>query len=93
MNIFDSLQKYANRYEVRNTRPFNAEELAGIVSAKVVPSQYGLSVCFFMTSGCQQYIPLSKNSVAQVGDIVDVKAARVLTLDRDGSDEILRVEI
>ena len=93
MNIFAGLQKYATKYEVKNSRPLNDEELSGIVSAKVVASQYGLSCCFFMTSGCQQYIPLSRDSVAQVGDAVDVKAIKVLTLDKEGADEILRVEI
>ena len=93
MNIFAGLQKYATKYEVKNSRPLNNEELSGIVSAKIVASQYGLSCCFFMTSGCQQYIPLSRDSVAQVGDVVDVKSIKILMLDKEGADEILRVEI
>ena len=93
MNIFAGLQKYATKYEVKNSRPLNDEELSGIVSAKVVASQYGLSCCFFMTSGCQQYIPLSRDSVANVGDSVDVKAITVLQLEKEGADPILRVEL
>lgn len=93
MNIFAGLQKYATKFNPKDIRPLNAEELAGIASAKVVASQYGLSCCFYMKSGCQQYIPLSRDSVAQVGDVVDVKSIKVLTLERDGSDDILRVEI
>ena len=93
MNIFAGLQKYATSYAVRNSRPFNEEELAGIVSAKVVASQYGQSVCFYMKSGCQQYIPVSRDSVCQIGDVVDVKSAKLLTLDKEGKDTIYRVEI
>ncbi len=93
MNIFAGLTKYATKYEVKNSRPLNQEELSGIVSAKVVASQYGLSCCFFMTSGCQQYIPLSRDSVAQVGDVVDVNTITVLKLEKEGGDPILRVEI
>lgn len=93
MNIFAGLTKYATKYEVKNSRPLNQEELSGIVSAKVVASQYGLSCCFFMTSGCQQYIPLSRDSVAQVGDVVDVNNITVLQLEKEGGDPILRVEI
>lgn len=93
MNIFAGLTKYATKYEVKNSRPLNQEELSGIVSAKVVASQYGLSCCFFMTSGCQQYIPLSRDSVAQVGDVVDVNTITVLQLEKEGGDPILRVEI
>lgn len=93
MNIFAGLQKYAQKYDVKESRLFDAEELAIISSAKVVPSQYGLSVCFYMKSGCQQFIPLSTNSVAKVGDVVDVTTCRVLTLDRDGADTINRIEL
>lgn len=93
MNIFAGLTKYATKYEVKKSRPLNQEELSGIVSAKVVASQYGLSCCFFMASGCQQYIPLSKDSVAQVGDVVDVNTITVLKLEKEGCDPILRVEI
>lgn len=93
MNIFAGLTKYATKYEVKNSRPLNQEELSGIVSAKVVASQYGLSCCFFMTSGCQQYIPLSRDSVAQVGDVVDVNTITVLQLEKEGGEPILRVEI
>lgn len=93
MNIFAGLTKYATKYEVKNSRPLNQEELSGIVSAKVVASQYGLSCCFFMASGCQQYIPLSRDSVAQVGDVVDVNTITVLQLEKEGGDPILKVEI
>lgn len=93
MNIFAGLTKYAQKYGVKESRPFNAEELADIISAEVVISQYGLSVCFHMRGGCQQYIPLSKNSVASVGDTVDVRTCKVLTLDKDGQDAINRIEL
>lgn len=92
MNIFAGLTKYANSYSVVESRPFNTEELASISSAKVVTSQYGLSCCFFMKSGCQQYIPLSRDTVANPGDTVDFHTVKVLTLTKDGEDPILRIE-
>ncbi len=93
MNIFAGLQSYAAKFQVKETRSFNAEELADAVSAKVVQSQYGLSVCFFMTNGCQKYIPVSRDSVAHVGDVLDLKKIKLITLERDGSKDIVRVEI
>lgn len=92
MNIFAGLQRYASRFEVKETRAFNAEEMAEVVSAKVVNSQYGKSICFHMYDGCQKYIPLSRDSVAQIGDVVDVKKAKILILERDGKS-IARIEI
>lgn len=91
-NVFASLQVYAGNWEVINSRSFSAEEIAAVRKAEVVPSQYGSSVCFYMKSGGQTYIPLSNQSNLAVGDTVDLNAAKLLTLHRDGSDDILRVE-
>ena len=92
MNIFAGLTKYATKFEVKESRLFNAEELAEFTSAKVVQSTYGMSVCFFMASGGQTYIPVSRDSVCQVGDTVDPSKATVLFLEKDG-DTITRIEI
>ena len=94
MNIFETLKSYANQFKVANRRAFSKEELNLVNDAKVVLSQYGMSVCFFMKDGCQKYIPLSRDSVANVGDVVDLTKATILTLKKDGSDETIdRVEI
>lgn len=93
MNIFDSLKSYAEQYEVVDSRSFSPEELAGVKSASVVASQYGMSCCFFMKSGCQKYIPLSRDSIAKVGDPVDCSKAKLLTLKRGDDDIISRLEI
>lgn len=93
MNIFAGLQKYATKFQVKENRVFNAEELADVVSAKVVASQYGMSVCFYMHDGCQKYIPVSRDSVCQVGDVVDINKAKLLILEKEGSNDIARVEI
>ena len=92
MNIFAGLQKYATKFQVTGTRPFSPEEISEVRSAKVVASQYGLSICFFMAEGCQKYIPVSRDSIATVGDTVDLSKAKILTLEKDG-DKINRIEI
>ena len=94
MNIFESLKKYANQFVVANRRKFSKEEKALVDHAEVKLSQYGMSVCFYMKSGCQTYIPLSRDSVAAEGDKVDLTKAEILTLKKEGSDETIdRVEI
>ena len=75
------------------TRGFNEEELALIDRAEVVASEYGNSVCFFMKTGGQSYIPLSRSSSLTVGDSVDLSKAKLLTLHRDGSEDITRVSV
>lgn len=95
MNIFSGLQVYGGSWNVvaDKTRGFNAEEQALIERAEVVASEYGNSVCFFMKSGGQSYIPLSRDSSLTVGDSVDITKAKLLTLHRDGSEDITRVSI
>jgi len=92
MNIFSSLRTYAGNWNVTGSRAFEAEEINAVKSAEVVASQYGSSVCFFMKAGGQTYIPLSNQSSLGVGDSVDLTKARLITLHRDGSDDIVRVE-
>ena len=95
MNIFAGLQVYGGKWAVveDKTRGFSDEEKAMISRAEVVPSEYGNSVCFFMKSGGQTYIPLSNQSTLGVGDTVDINKAKLLTLHRDGSDDITRIDI
>lgn len=93
MNIFTNLRQYASKWTVTAQRNFTAEEKSSVREAYVVESQFGNSVCFMMTSGSQTYIPLSQNSKLGVGEHVDLNAAKLLTLSREGDNDILRVEI
>ena len=92
MNVFSKLPIYGGTWNVVDSRSFDEEEKKLIKSAAVVSSEYGLSVCFIMSSGYKQYIPLSNNSSLGVGDNVDIASAKLLTLHRDGDGDILRVD-
>lgn len=92
MNIFSSLQVYAGKWSVKSERAFSPEEIAAVNKAEVVSSQYGNSVCFFMAGGGQTFIPLSNDSSLAVGDPVDLKSAKLLTLEKTGESDILRVK-
>lgn len=93
MNIFSSLRVYAGKWAVSNSRSFSQDEIEAVDYASVVDSQYGNSVCFFMKSGGQTFIPLSTNSTLGLGDTVDLAKAKLLTLHREGDADIYRVEI
>lgn len=92
MNIFAGLQVYGGSWSVTAERGFSPEEIAAVKKAEVVSSEYGNSVCFFMVSGGQTYIPLSNQSSLGVGDTVDLSKAKILTLHRDGNDDITRID-
>lgn len=92
MNIFSSLQVYAGKWAVKARRAFSLEEVSAVKEAKVVTSQFGNSVCFFMANGGQSYIPLAQDSTLTVGDSVDLSKAQLLTLEKSGESDIYRVE-
>ena len=91
MNIFAGLQKYAAQFTQVDSRNFTAEEISQCISAKVVDSQYGQSVCFMMKSGGMTYIPLDQNSSKATGETVDLTAASLVTLSKQGEADIYRV--
>lgn len=92
MNIFDKLRIYAGSWSVKSSRQFTADEVSAVKSAVVVDSQYGKSVCFFLNSGGQTYLPLSTNSTLEPGEMVDVSTAKIITLSKQGEADIERVE-
>ena len=92
MNIFSSLQVYAGKWNLKSSRAFSAEEISAVKSAVVVSSQYGNSVCFHMVSGGQTFIPLSNDSSLGVGEAVDLTTAQLLTLEKQGEADIMRVK-
>ena len=91
MNIFNAIKVYAGKWQVKNTSNFTQEEIDAVQSASVVDSQYGLSVCFILRSGGQSYIPLDQNSTKSVGDSIDLSKAQLITLGREGDNDIMRV--
>ena len=91
MNIFSALRVYAGKWSEKNVRDFAPEEVAAVEQAKVVESQYGFSVCFFMKSGGQSYIPLDQNSNLGIDAVVDLTKAKLVTLQRPGEENIYRV--
>ena len=93
MNIFNSLRVYAGKWAVKASRAFSNDEIEAVDHATVVDSQYGSSVCFFMKSGGQTFIPLSTNSTLNIGDDVNLTNAKLLTLGREGDADIYRVEV
>lgn len=93
MNIFSSLRIYAGKWSEKSSRNFTAEEIQAVDKAVVVSSQYGASVSFLMKSGGMAFIPLSSDSSLGVGEEVDMAVAQLVTLEKSGESDILRVSI
>ena len=93
MNIFSNLRVYAGKWSVKDVRNFTSEEIAQVVQAVVVASQYGNSVQFTMKSGGLTFIPLDQNSNAATGEVIDLTKAKLTTLEKSGEADIYRVTI
>ena len=93
MNVFGTLKTYSGKWSIKSSRKFEDEEINAVSRAEVVPSSHGNSVCFFMKSGGNKYIALSNDATVGVGDLVDLSKAQLLTLEKNGQSDILRVKI
>lgn len=93
MNIFKSVKIYAGKWDEKEVRSFNKEEVAAVERSEVIESEYGLSVCFYMQGGAgQTYLPLDpKKSTVRLGDSLDVSKLELVTLSKQGSDDIVKV--
>lgn len=79
-----------SEWSLKSERYFTQEEIDEVSHAIVVPSQYGNSVEFTMKLGGRcTYIPLDKGSNITVGEIVDMKQAILLTLEKEGESDIV----
>ena len=91
MNLFSSLKVYGGKWAVVASRKFTEDELALVTKAQVVESQYGNSCCFFMANGTTVYVPMSNDAKSDVGDIIDLKEAEIVTLEKSGEKDIQRI--
>lgn len=88
VDFLGSLQSYGGKFTVTNTQQVDT---SGVDRIRVVDSEYGPEMCFFMKNGRVKYSKLSNLSTLQVDDAVKVDSVKVITLERDG-EEINRVD-
>lgn len=94
MGILDALRLYRGKWSVKSVDKFDANEAANVQSAKVVPSEFGQSVCMTLKSGGSKYMPLSNTSRAVANDEqINVADCNVVTLGREGDEDIYRIEV
>lgn len=92
MGFLDKLRTYAGSWSEAGREKLSKAEVAQVESAKVVEGQYGLSMCFLMKAGGKKFMPLSRDSQLEEGDSVDIKSIDIITLEKDGDDDIYRAD-
>lgn len=92
MGFLDKLRTYAGSWSEAGREHLSKAEVAQVESATVVEGQYGLSMCFVMKAGGKKFMPLSRDSQLEEGDSVDIKSVEIITLERDGDEDIYRAD-
>ena len=92
MGFLDKLRTYAGSWSEADREHLSKAEVAQVASATVVEGQYGLSMCFVMKTGGKKFMPLSRDSQLEEGDSVDIKSVEIITLERDGDEDIYRAD-
>ena len=92
VSFLDDLRTYAGKWSVKSSRKISPAEAGEISSATVKSSDYGLSLCMTMHKGGQKYVPISRDSSLAEGDNVDVNSINIITLEKDGESDIMRVD-
>ena len=92
MGFLDKLRTYAGSWSEAGREKLSKAEVAQVASATVVEGQYGLSMCFVMKAGGKKFMPLSRDSQLEEGDSVDIKSVEIITLERDGDEDIYRAD-
>lgn len=94
MFSINALRLYRGKWQVKSVEKFDANDAANVEKAEVVPSDYGQSVCMTLKSGGTKYLPVSNTSRALAdGEQVNVAECNVVTLGREGDDDIYRIEV
>lgn len=90
-SLINKVKQYG-QYKVVANDPLCSDDIKNIEKAEIIDGKYGLSVCFTYISGNTCYLPVDKyiqNKVG-VGDVLDPKEIRVLTLQK-GMEETYAV--
>ena len=99
MSVFSSsiVKEYGGTpWEVTDTEKLEQEEIDAIQDITVVTKEQewgeSTSMCFLMKTGRVRFIPLSRDSELEEGDQVDPTSVVLLTLSREGDDDIVRAD-
>lgn len=93
MNIFEGIKVFGKQtWEVISSRVFNEKEIALIDKVEVVPGEYGKQAKIYFKSGGYTFMTLSRDCTKSIGEPIDIKEAKLLTL-KQGNTTINRLDI
>lgn len=93
MSIFTALNTYGGNWNVTGTpETLSEKEISGIDTVVVKDSKFGASMCFMLKGGREKFIPLSRDSELEVGEVVDPSSVSIVRLEKAGESPIYRAD-
>jgi hypothetical protein len=93
MSLFSNVKIYAGNWNVKSVDKLEQADKDAIKNVVTTSSDYGISACFFLKRGGQFYIPMSRDANVGVGEVLDVDKIEVITLEKDGENDIQRINV
>lgn len=85
MSIWSSLKTYKSNWKESSSRAFSEEEIKAVKEVRVVESNYGRSVCFFIPQVGKKYIPVEETCPLEVGDTPNMEDLSIVSLTYVGA--------
>jgi hypothetical protein len=90
-NIIKSLPNYSGTFKIKEVRPFVEEEIKKVWSATVVVEKDVNKLRLLLWNSIEVFIELQEGSTVKEGDVIDLKKAMLIILEREGDDDRVRV--
>lgn len=86
--------KIQSKWEIKETRSFNAEEVAYVIKTKVVCCKYGYSLEFLLKNNETRYLPiLYSNYKLMDGETIDLSCCTLVVLSSREQKDIVQIII
>ena len=90
-NIIKSLPNYSGTFKIKEVRPFAEDEIKKVWSATVVVEKDVNKLRLLLWNSIEVFIEMQEGSTAKEGDVVDLKKAVLIILEREGDEDRVRV--
>ena len=91
--LFNNKKESIGKWKCKAEVKMASEDKVMFSSAKVVSSEYGKSVCFFIKVGGEQYIPISNFDELNTGDNVNIDTLLFQIFEKENEKDILRIKV
>lgn len=91
IELFNHKKESIGKWRCKAEVEIAPEDKEMFSSAKVVSSEYGKSVCFFLKRGGQEYLPINNLNELNIGDYVNLDTVLLQVFGKQNECDVLVV--